>query len=181
MIKKTVLAIVGVVVVLAAALLVVASRQPDHFQVQRSASIHAAPQAIYRHLEDFQAWSAWSPWEKLDPAMKRTFSGPASRPGASYAWEGNGDVGAGRMEIVEVSPPERLVIRLDFLKPFEAHNTITFDLKGEGDRTYVTWTMVGPSPLVSKVMGLFMSMDAMIGKDFEAGLANLKRVAEEGR
>lgn len=85
------------------------------------------------------------------------------------------------MEIVEVSPPERLVIRLDFLKPFEAHNTITFDLKGEGDRTYVTWTMVGPSPLVSKVMGLFMSMDAMIGKDFEAGLANLKRVAEEGR
>lgn len=181
MIKKVVLAIVGVAVVLAVAVLVVGLLRPDHFQVQRSARIHAAPQAIYRHLEDFQAWPAWSPWEKLDPAMKRTYSGQPSRPGAAYAWEGNRDVGAGRMEIIEVSPPERLVIRLDFLRPFEAHNTITFELKGEGDLTNITWSMSGPSPLVSKVMGLFVDMDTMIGKDFEAGLVNLKRVTEEGR
>jgi carbon monoxide dehydrogenase subunit G len=114
----------------------------------------------------------------MDPEMKRTYSGVASGKGAVYAWQGNSKVGEGRMEISDTSPPSKVTIKLDFVKPFEAHNIAEFTLEPKGDSTSVTWTMHGPSPYMAKVMGVFVSMDKMIGKDFETGLANLKTVAE---
>ena len=167
------------VVVLIAGLLVVASLQPGEFSVQRKVVINAPPEKIYPFLVDFRQWPAWSPWEKLDPDMKRTLSGPSSGPGAAYAWNGSSKVGAGRMEIVSVAPPSKASIKLDFLEPFEAHNVTDFNLVPQGAQTEVTWLMRGPAPFVSKLMGLFVSMDSMIGKDFETGLANLKAAAEK--
>jgi Polyketide cyclase / dehydrase and lipid transport len=167
-----------VVVVLVAAVLVVAAMRPNDFSVQRSATINAPPEKIQPMLVDFRQWPAWSPWEKLDPEMKRTLAGPASGPGASYAWQGSGKVGAGRMQIKDAAP-SKVTIQFDFLKPFEAHNTAEFALVPRGDATEVTWLMRGPAPFVSKLMGVFVDMDTMIGKDFEAGLANLKAAAEK--
>ena len=168
-----------VVVVLIAGVLVFAATRPDTFRVERSVSIKAPPEKIYPYFDDFNRWAAWSPWEKLDPAMKRTFSGAPSGKGSVYAWEGNSKVGAGRMEILESSPSSKLLIKLDFIKPFEGHNTAEYTLTPSGETTQVTWAMYGPAPYVSKLMGVFVSMDKMIGKDFEAGLANLKAAAEK--
>ena len=167
-----------VVFVLIAALLIFAASRPDTFRVERSARIQAPPEEIFGLLEDFRRWPAWSPWEKLDPAMKRTLSGAERGRGAVYAWEGNDDVGKGRMEIVESNPPSRLVIKLDFLEPFEAHNTTEFTLRANDGATDLNWAMSGPNLFITKLFGLFVSMDEMIGKDFEQGLANLKAVAE---
>jgi uncharacterized protein YndB with AHSA1/START domain len=175
---KTVL-IVVVVVVGVAAVLVAAALRPDDFSVQRSVSIKAPPEKIYPMLVDFHLWPAWSPWEKLDPDMRRTLSGAASGTGASYAWQGSSKVGAGRMEIKDVAAPSKVTIQLDFIKPFEGHNVTDFMLAPHGDATEVTWLMRGPAPFVSKLMGLFVDMDKMIGKDFEAGLANLKAASEK--
>ncbi len=160
------------IVVLAGAVLAVAATRPDVFRVQRAASIQAPPERIYPLIADFQRWGAWSPYEKKDPAMRRTIQGPV------YAWEGNGEVGAGRMEIVEAAAPSKVRIKLDFTKPFETHNSVEFLLEPKGDATRVTWDMQGPAPFVSKLIGLFLDMDAMIGRDFEAGLASLKALAE---
>jgi uncharacterized protein YndB with AHSA1/START domain len=168
-----------VVVVLVAALLAFAATRPDSFRVQRSASIKAAPEKVYPLIADFRSWSAWSPWEKLDPAMKRTHSGAASGNGAVYAWEGNREVGAGRMEIVEAAPPSRIRIKLDFLQPFEAHNFAEFTLAPAGDGTTVTWAMYGPNTFLSNLMSVFVSMDGMVGGYFESGLANLKAASEK--
>jgi uncharacterized protein YndB with AHSA1/START domain len=168
-----------VVVVLVAALLAFAATRPDSFRVQRSASIKAAPEKVYPLIADFRSWSAWSPWEKLDPAMKRTHSGAASGNGAVYAWEGNREVGAGRMEIVEAAPPSRIRIKLDFMQPFEAHNFAEFTLAPAGDGTTVTWAMYGPNTFLSKLMSVFVSMDGMVGGYFESGLANLKAASEK--
>ena len=173
---KIVLVVVAVLVV---GVLVVAAVRPDDFSVQRSASIQAPPEKIYPMLADFRQWPAWSPWEKLDPEMKRTLGGPASGPGATYAWQGSSKVGAGRMEIKEVTAPAQVRIQLDFIKPFEGHNVTDFALVPRGDTTEVTWLMRGPAPFVSKLMGVFVDMDKMIGKDFETGLANLKAAAEK--
>jgi carbon monoxide dehydrogenase subunit G len=167
-----------VVVALIAAILIYAATLPDHFSVQRTVSIKAPPEKILPLITDFHRWDSWSPWEKMDPEMKRTFSGAANGKGAAYAWQGNSKVGEGRMEIVDVSPPSKITIKLDFLKPFEAHNTAEFALEPKGDSTNVTWTMYGPSPYLAKVMGIFASMDKMVGNDFEIGLANLKTAAE---
>ena len=167
-----------VIVVLLAVLLIYASTRPDTFRVQRATSIQAPPEKILPLLADFHQWGAWSPWEKLDPALKRTFSGPESGKGAVYAWEGNSKVGAGRMEIIEVAPPSRVAIKLDFLKPFEGHNVTEFTLEPQGGATHVTWTMHGPNTYMAKVMGIFLNMDKLIGKDFDTGLANLKTAAE---
>lgn len=156
-----------------------ASTQPDTFTVERATTIQAPPDRIYPYLADFHQWRAWSPWEKLDPAMKRTFSGAASGQGAVYAWEGDKAVGSGRMEIRSARPASSVDIQLDFLAPFEAHNTASFTVVPQDGATAVTWTMQGPMPFVSKVMSVFVSMDQMIGKDFEAGLANLKAAAEQ--
>ncbi len=174
-----IIAVAGVVlVVLVAAILAYATTKPDTFRVQRATSIKAPPEKIYPHLGDFHAWNAWSPWEKMDPALKRTFSGAASGKGAVYAWEGNKKVGKGRMEITDATP-SRIAIKLDFIEPFEGHNVTEFTLEPKGDSTSLTWTMSGPALFITKVMQVFVSMDAMIGKDFEAGLASLKAVAEK--
>jgi uncharacterized protein YndB with AHSA1/START domain len=168
----------GVIVV---ALLGFASTKPDTFRIERSASIKAAPAVIFSHLNDFRTWTSWSPWEKLDPAMQRIFSGAATGSGAVYEWKGNSDVGAGRMEIMESSPASKISIKLDFLEPFEGHNTAEFTLAPEGETTKIIWAMYGPNQFVGKVMSIFFDMDSIVGKDFETGLANLKTVAEAGK
>ena len=167
-----------IVVVLIAAILGYAMTMPDSFRVQRTTSIKAPPEKIFSIINDFHRWGSWSPWDKMDPEMKRTYSGAASGKGAAYAWQGNSKVGEGRMEIADTSP-SKVTIKLDFMKPFEAHNTVEFTLEPKGDSTNVTWAMYGPSEFITKVMGVFVSMDKMVGKDFETGLANLKAVAEK--
>ena len=169
-------AIVGIVV---AGVLAFAATRPDSFSVRRAASIQAPPEKIFPLINDFARWSAWSPSEKKDPAMKRSFSGPTAGKGAVYAWEGNGEVGKGRMEIADAEAPSRVTLKLDFVKPFEAHNRVDFTLEPKGGATEVTWAMNGPLPFVSKVITLFVDMDRMVGGDFEAGLANLKALAEK--
>lgn len=171
--------VVIVLVVAVAAILGYAATRPDAFRVERAASIKAPPEKIFPLINDFHKWAGWSPWEKMDPAMKRTHSGAAEGKGAAYAWEGNSKVGEGRMEVLESAPPSRIVIKLDFIKPIEGHNTAEYTLVPKGDTTEVTWAMYGPSPFISKVMQVFVSMDSMIGKDFEAGLASMKALAEK--
>ena len=165
--------------VVLAAVLVSAAFQPDTFRVQRAATIDAPSEKVFGYISDFHRWGAWSPWEKMDTTMKRSYSGADSGAGAVYEWQGNSKVGVGRMEITEAPAPSRVAIKLDFLKPFEAHNVATFTLEPrDGGATNVTWTMDGPTPYMAKVMHLFFNMDRMVGRDFEAGLANLKTVAE---
>lgn len=175
-----ILAIVGaVLLVVVAGILIYAATKADSFTVQRVAVIKAPPAKIHALINDFLAWKSWSPYEKKDPDMKRSFSGSPSGKGAIYEWDGNNNVGKGRMEIVETTAPSRIAIKLDFLKPFEGHNTAEFTMVPQGDTTTVTWTMTGPSPYIAKVMGTFFNMDKMIGTDFEVGLANLKALAEK--
>jgi uncharacterized protein YndB with AHSA1/START domain len=168
-----------IVVALIAALLLFAATKPDTFRVERSASIKAPPEKVFALLNDFQRWDAWSPWEKKDPAMKRTFSVVTSGKGAQYAWESNREVGQGRMEIAESVPPSKVAIKLDFAKPFEAHNLVEFTLEPKGDVTNITWAMQGDTPYFVKIIHVFLNMDSIVGKDFETGLANLKTVAEK--
>ena len=173
------LIIVGIIVLLVAGLLGFAATKPDKFRVQRSATMKAPPEKIFPLINDFHKWGSWSPWEKLDLEMKKTHSGAASGKGAIYEWEGNKKVGQGRMEIMEESPPSKLAIKLDFIKPFQANNTAEFALDRQGDSTNVTWTMDGSQPFMFKVMGVFTNLDNMLGKDFEAGLASIKGIAEK--
>ena len=168
-----------VAAVLIAGVLLFAATKPDTFRVQRAASIKAPPEKIFPLINDFKAWSAWSPWEKKDPAMKRTFGAITSGKGATYAWEGNKDVGQGGMTIAESVPSSRVALKLDFLKPFEAHNLVEFTLEPKGGETNVTWSMQGDTPYFAKIIHVFINMDSMVGKDFEAGLANLKAAAEK--
>jgi len=170
---------IGLALVLAvAALLGYAAMQPDSFTVARAQRIAAPPAKLQALIDDFRQWPQWSPWEHRDPAMKRTFEGPAAGKGAVYAWDGSNEVGAGRMEILETSPA-KIVIKLDFSRPFEGHNVAEFALVPNGTATDVTWTMRGPSAFVTKLMGVFFDMDKMIGRDFEAGLAAMKTAAEK--
>ncbi len=169
-----------VVIVLIAALLIYAATKPDTFRVQRATRINAPPEKIFPLLNDFHSYGSWSPYEKLDPAMKRTYSGAANGKGAVYEWESSGKAGVGRMEITESSPPSRVTINLDFVKPFKAHNIVELTLDAQDGSTNVTWAMHGPLPYIAKVIHLFINMDSMVGKDFETGLANLKTVAESG-
>jgi hypothetical protein len=171
--------IVVVILVAIAGILIYAATRPDSFRVQRSVGIKAPPQKIFPLIDDLKAWAGWSPYEKKDPAMKRSFGPITAGKGATYEWEGNKNVGQGRMEILEATPPGKVLIKLDFQKPFEAHNMAEFTLEPKGDTTVATWAIYGPSAFVTKVMGLFIDMDGMIGKDFEAGLADLKAAAEK--
>jgi hypothetical protein len=167
-----------VLVVLISAVLVYAAFRPSALHVERATSIKAPPEKIFPLINDFHTWGSWSPYEKKDPGMKRSYTGAPKGTGSVYEWEGNSDVGQGRMEITNASPGSNVTIKLDFVKPFEGHNMATFSLDPKGDATSVTWAMDGPTPYIGKVMGIFIDMDNMIGKDFEAGLANLKDIAE---
>jgi uncharacterized protein YndB with AHSA1/START domain len=174
-----IIAIIAVVLAITIAIvLILAATKPDTFSVQRGAAIKAPPEKIFSLINDFRRWGTWSPWESKDPAMQRTFSGAESGTGAVYAWDGNKNVGSGRMEILDTSKPSKIVIKLDFFEPFEGHNTAEFTMLPQGDTTSVTWVMHGPARFISKVMQVFMNLDQMIGRDFEAGLANLKRLTE---
>ncbi|MEJ6781938.1 SRPBCC family protein [Aminobacter sp. Piv2-1] len=167
--------ILGLVVL---AVLAIAASKPNHFMLKRSADIAAAPETIFGLINDFRRWRDWSPWETLDPELKRTMSGAEAGEGAVYEWSGNKKVGQGRMEITDISAPNEIVIKLDFLKPFEAHNVAAFAIEPQGDSSRVTWSMHGPNPFMAKLMQVFMNFDKMVGKDFEKGLANLKAIAE---
>jgi uncharacterized protein YndB with AHSA1/START domain len=170
---------VMLILVAVAALVAIASRKPDAFRVERAADIKAPAEKIFALLEDFHAWNAWSPWAKKDPVAKGSFSGPAKGVGAAFAWDGNAKVGKGRMEIIDSEPVRRLVIKLDFEKPFKGQNQAEFTLRPMGDVTRVTWAMTGPMPFISKIMSTFFDMDKMIGQDFEAGLASIATIAEQ--
>jgi uncharacterized protein YndB with AHSA1/START domain len=175
-----VISIIAAVIALAIAVVVVlAFNQPDSFKVERSITIKAPPEKVFPLVDDFHAWAQWSPWEKLDPAMKRTYSGTPSGKGTVYEWTGDSKVGAGRMEITESSAPGKIAIQLDFFKPMEGRNPTVFTFTPKDGGTDVTWTMTGDAPFVTKIMLVFVSMDKMVGKDFETGLANMKAVAEK--
>ncbi len=168
-----------VVVFLVVGLLVFAATKPDTFRVQRSTSINAARGKIFALINDFHRWGSWSPYEKLDPTMKRAYSGAPNGKGSVYEWDGNRNVGKGRVEITDTFPPSKVAIKLDMVKPFEAHNIVEFTLEAKGDSTNVTWAMDGQNAYIAKVMSLFFSMDKMVGRQFEEGLANLKTIAEK--
>jgi hypothetical protein len=167
------------VVVVIAVILILASRQPDDFTLQRSTLIKAKPEKVFAQINDFHNWGAWDPWAKMDPSMKVTFSGAANGKGAQYAWEGNGQVGSGSMEIVESTVPTKVDIQLNFLKPMKGQDTATFTLQPQGDSTQVTWAMAGKVPFIGKIFHLFMNMDKMVGSQFDKGLADLKAVSEK--
>jgi len=176
---KVVAVVAAILVVAIAIILVLAMSKPDIFRVERSVVINAPPDKIFPLVADFHRWGQWSPYETRDPRMKRTYSGAESGKGAVYAWDGNKNVGSGRMEILDTSVPSKILIKLDFFKPFEGHNTAEFTMLPQGDATLLTWTMHGPAVFMSKVMQVFMNLDHMIGKDFEVGLANLKKLTEK--
>lgn len=176
----TVLTVIAIVLAVAiAGILILAATKPDAFVVERTTSINAPPEKIFPLINDYRNWGSWSPYEKVDPAMKRTFSGPTSGKGSVYEWHGNKNVGHGRMEIMDTSPPSRVTIKLDFYSPFEAHNVAEFKMKPEGNATQVTWAMRGPLPYMAKVMHTVFNMDRMVGGQFAEGLANMKSVAEK--
>jgi Polyketide cyclase / dehydrase and lipid transport len=166
------------IAILIIAFLVIASMRPSSFSLQRNLNFNAPPEKIFPHLNDFKNWGAWSPWEKMDPDLKRNFSGSASGKGAHYSWVGNKKVGEGNMEITRSIPSSNIELNLNFLKPFKASNVTEFKITPNGNMTNVNWEMRGPLNLMMKVMHMFMNMDAMVGKDFEAGLANLKSIVE---
>lgn len=176
---KIVAYIAAALVVVVAGILIYAASRPDTFRVQRTVTIKAPREKIFALINDLRSWSLWSPYEKKDPTMKRTFNDAAGGKGAVYEWDGDKNVGKGRMEITEATPSAKILIRLDFIKPFEGHNTAEFTMEPGSDGTVVTWAMYGPASFMMKVMGLFMNMDTMIGNDFAAGLASLKATAEK--
>jgi len=148
------------------------------YEVIRTTTINAQPQQIYGKIVNLHEWASWSPWEGLDPEMTKRYTGPDSGVGASYAWNGNRKVGEGKMTITDVAEPTRVALDLHFLKPFKAENETAFGLEPAGEGTQVTWTMTGNHTILSRIMGVFVSMDKMVGKDFEKGLAQLKADVE---
>jgi uncharacterized protein YndB with AHSA1/START domain len=154
------------------------SEDRKSFTVERSIAIAAAPERVFDAIVDFHRWTDWSPWEGLDPNMERRYTGPDAGVGATYEWEGSRKVGSGRMEIIDATTPSSIGIKLDFLKPFKSHSQTRFTVAPDGGATKVTWTMKGPKTFMTKVMGIFTSMDKVVGRDFEKGLTQLKAVAE---
>lgn len=169
--------LIGVAILIAVVLIFAATR-PNTFSVERSASIKAAPEKIFPLINDFHQWDAWTPYNK-DREMKKTYSGAASGVGAISAWDGNREVGQGSIQITESVPPTKIVMDLQMFKPFNCRNRVEFTLTPTVDSTTVRWAMTGTSNFVSKLMGLFINMDKMVGNDFETGLAGLKRLAEK--
>jgi carbon monoxide dehydrogenase subunit G len=178
MLKTIAVIVVVAIVVSIAVVLVIAATRPDTFRVARSTRIKAPPEAIFPLIEDFRNWSAWSPYETRDPAVKRSFGATTKGKGAEYAWEGNRNVGSGRMEITDSSAPSKLALDLHMLTPMKADNAVEFTLAPQGDATDVTWAMDGRVPYFAKIVHMVIDMDRMVGRDFEAGLAKLKAAAE---
>ena len=174
MIGKILIALVVIVV----GLVGVITLQPARYRVSRSTTIAAPAPVVFAQVNDFHRWSAWSPWEKIDPAMKRTYEGPPAGVGASYAWVGSREVGEGRMTIVESRPSDLIQVKLEFVKPFAGTSVAEFSFKPDGERTLVTWSMTGDKNFIAKAIHLVMSMDRMIGDQFDKGLAAMKTVAE---
>jgi uncharacterized protein YndB with AHSA1/START domain len=168
-----------IIVLLVAAVLIYGAMQPSRFSIFREANIKASPAEVFKQLNDFRHWAAWSPWEKMDPNLQRSFTGATTGVGAKYAWVGNKKVGEGSMEITESEPSRRMQLDLHFLKPFQADNVTEFSLAPADGGTHVKWEMRGHTPFMLRLMKIFMDMDKMVGKDFEAGLANLKSLVEK--
>jgi hypothetical protein len=166
------------VAVIVIGLLVFIAIQPSEYRVVRSATIAAPASTVFAQVNDFHNWEAWSPWAKIDPAMKQTYEGAPAGAGAVYTWSGNNQVGEGRMTITESQPSDLIRIKLDFFRPFAAVNDVEFTFKPDGNQTAVTWSMAGKKGFMIKAMSLFMSMDKMLGGQFEKGLAQMKSVAE---
>jgi hypothetical protein len=166
------------IVAVIALFLVIAATRPADFRISRLATMAAPPSAIFAQVNDFHPWDAWSPWAKIDPAMKKTYSGPPAGVGAIYEWNGNGQVGQGRMTILESKPNEVIRIKLEFFRPFKATHAAEFAFQPQGNQTVVTWTMIGHNNFILKAMGMFMSMDKMLGKEFDKGLASMKAIVE---
>jgi uncharacterized protein YndB with AHSA1/START domain len=173
---KTVLIVLAV---LLAAFLGLAATRPDSFAVQRSVVVKAPPDKLYPLISDLHAFNRWNPYLKKDPQIQNSYDGPASGPGARYSWQGNKEVGKGSMTVATLQPPNRVLIDLQFMEPFESRSQAEFTLQPGADGTRVTWAMTGPAPYITKVMGLVFDMDKMIGRDFEDGLAQLKTLAEK--
>src|SRR5882762_5308858 len=174
MIKKILLGLVIIVVLL----LVVIALQSSTYHVERTATINAPAPVVFAQVNDFHKWNAWSPWAKMDPAMKQTFEGAPAGNGAVYTWTGNSEVGEGRMTITDSHPSDLINIRLEFIKPFAATDKTVFSFKPQGNQTTVTWSLDGDNNFIGKAFGLVMSMDKMVGNDFNRGLAQLKSVSE---
>lgn len=181
MIKKIVLSVVGLVAVGLMGFAAVATMQPDDFKITRATLIQAPAEEVFAQVNDFHNWGDWSPWAKLDPQCQETFSGPASGKGAVFAWAGNDEVGEGKMTITESRPPERILIDLEFIKPFEGKNLTEFTFESQGKQTMVSWSMAGKNNFVGKAMGLLLNCEKMIGDQFEQGFANLKAKVERSR
>jgi hypothetical protein len=179
---KIALIVIGVIAAGIACLLVVALFRPDQFTVQRTVSIKAPPEKIFPFIDDFRQWPVWSPFENIDPDMKRTYGPKTAGEGATYAWNGNKNIGSGSMEILSAPAPRQVTIKLDFTRPFEAHNIAEFTLAPAGDTTNVTtnvtWAMRGPVPYFFRILHMVMNMDRMVGGQFEKGLSDLKAAAE---
>jgi hypothetical protein len=171
--------LVAIIVVGVAGILAFAATKPDTFRVQRAASIKAPPEKIFPLLNNLRAFALWSPYEKKDPRMQRTYSGAPIGKGAVYELDGDKNVGSGRLAIADSSPSSKVTLRLDMMRPLEAHNLVEFTLEPKGDATNVTWAMNGQVPYVAKIVHVFLNVDRMVGNDFEAGLANLKAIAEK--
>lgn len=170
--------ILVIALLLVLVLVIFAMTKPNEFSIRRSISIHAPRDRVYALIADFRQWPKWSPWERLDPYLKRTLSGAEVGVGSVYEWEGNKKVGAGRMEVIDATPATRVDIKLNFFRPFAAENRTLFTLVPAGDGTNVTWEMTGINNLMFKIMGIVMNMDKMVGRDFEKGLLALKAEAE---
>jgi uncharacterized protein YndB with AHSA1/START domain len=174
MLKKALLAVAALLILLAVFVLT----RPGDFRIERSLLVAAPPERVYAQIADFHRWEGWSPWAKLDPKMRTTYSGKDGEVGAAYAWAGDDKVGEGRMTVVDLTPPRRVAIRLEFLKPFAATNETVFNLTPELGGTRVAWVMSGQNGAMGKLFALFADMDKMVGGDFEKGLASLKAQAE---
>ncbi len=168
----------GILAAVLAVILLIASMRPNTFRIERSAVINAPPEKIFPLVNDFHNWTQWSPWEHVDPDLKRTYSGAPSGKGATYAWHGDKRVGEGRMDITDSAAPSKVVLRLEFIKPMQAVNTTEFTFAPVASGTSVTWAMFGPAPFMHKLMSTIFSMDKLLGQQFESGLAKMKTAAE---
>lgn len=175
MLKKTLV----VLAVLLVGFVVVVAMQPSSYRYERSATMAAPPSAVFEQVNDFHKWDAWSPWKALDPAAKTEHSGAPSGKGAVFSWDGNDEMGAGKMTILESRAPEHVQIDLEFFRPFAGKALTAFDLRADGANTHVTWSMAGENDFVCKAFSLFCDMDEMIGKDYDKGLAAIRAIVEK--